>query len=225
MDRRTNYILYMIALSIYFGANLTLVILNSKSDEFLEKIDRKFHLMEFWTTSVFTILEFFLLASIETEGMLAFGVAVLNIIMTFVASVLVTMDTEEFEVTAHYFEYTAQVLIIPLDFVFILNEIPNAPSKWQKIKKIFKREVSLKLMGLIVFTLAVTLASIVLLIVYVISPDRFDKFSHYMEAVIETANAAVLIIVTYFEFEKIARYIKTPELSPDLGGKELSLAV
>jgi len=214
MDRRTNYILYMIALAIYFGANLSLVVLNSKDDEFLEKIDRKFHLLEFWTTSVFTLLEFFLLASIEYEGFLAFGTAVLNIILTFVAAILVTIETEEFEVTAHYFEYTAQVLIVPMDFIFILNEIQGA-DVWSKVKKIFKLEVNIKLVLLTVFTIAILLASIVLLVVYVIDPDRFDKFSHYMEAVIETANAAVLLLVTYLEFEKTGKYVRQPEMKEE----------
>lgn len=191
---------------------MSLVVLNSKDDEFLETVDRKFHLLEFWKTSLFTVLELFLLASIEFEGgILSYTAAVINIVLTFVAAILVTIDTEEFEVTAHYFEYTAQVLIVPMDFVFILNEIQGA-DPWAKVKKIFKpREVSPKLLLLSIFTFVVFLASVVLLAVYAVDPGRFDKFSHYMEAAIETANAGVLILVTYLEFEKTGSYVKQPD--------------
>jgi hypothetical protein len=175
--------------------------MNSTNEEFLATIDRKFHLVEFWTVCIFTLLEFFLLTSIQNNNFFSFSGAILNIILTFVASLLVTINTPEFEVTAHYFEYVAQLLIIPMDLIFIFNEV-QGESIINKMLMFFRREIELKLSLLIIFTFVIFLDAIALLIVYVIDPNKYDRVSHFMESTIEMANSGVVIIVTYLEFNK-----------------------
>lgn len=119
-------------LAVLFGAfQLALLGINFQSQEYIETvIFYPFHLGEFWAIFLFTLLEAFLLTTagaLELGGLgrlrfLYYGTIGINIVLTFVAAVLLSMDDETFEHPAHFIEYGAQIPITLIDLVFVFQQ-------------------------------------------------------------------------------------------------------
>jgi hypothetical protein len=119
-------------LAVLFGAfQLALLGINFQSQEYIEtKIFSPFHLGEFWAIFLFTLLEAIILttsgaldlAQLGRLRLLYYGTMGMNIVLTFVAAVLLSMDSETFEKPAHFLEYCAQIPITLIDLVFVFQQ-------------------------------------------------------------------------------------------------------
>jgi hypothetical protein len=81
-----------------------------------------FHLSEFWAVFIFTTLEAYILVitnTVELNSTLRAFLVFFNVVSTFSCALMFTLDPHTFEVPAHYFEYSLQILITCVNFFFI----------------------------------------------------------------------------------------------------------
>lgn len=193
--------------AVLFGAfQLALLGINFQSQEYIETvIFYPFHLGEFWAIFLFTLLEAFILTTsgaLELVDQLGrwryvyYATMGVNIVLTFVAAVLLSMDDETFEGPAHFIEYGAQIPIALIDAVFILQQHLLA-SKAQSISPLSFAVLKSALTsagGLL--SLVVFIASILQLFAYtevfeVSIPG--EQVAHFFEFPIEFINASIAL--------------------------------
>lgn len=131
---RTQLLLYMLLVIIYFGVATTLLGANFNSQEFIEEnYFLAFHYAEFWSAFLFTLVEAFILV---TAGVFGFKTKLQkvfllliagNIVTSLVSALIFTFEPEHFERIAHYIEYGSQILVTSTNFVFILPSRKQFP--------------------------------------------------------------------------------------------------
>eukprot|EP00013_Stygamoeba_regulata_P000558 CAMPEP_0177633940 /NCGR_PEP_ID=MMETSP0447-20121125/3107_1 /TAXON_ID=0 /ORGANISM="Stygamoeba regulata, Strain BSH-02190019" /LENGTH=282 /DNA_ID=CAMNT_0019135637 /DNA_START=164 /DNA_END=1010 /DNA_ORIENTATION=- len=139
MNRRKNLLLlYIFLVLLYVGLNVALLGVNFESQEFIEEnYYTAFHMAAFWGVFAFTLLEAFILISTETVHWWVGAdiswlhrvqslVILFNVMFSFATAVLFSMFPEEFEVPAHYMEYSVQVLITAVNLFFVVDQTRDA---------------------------------------------------------------------------------------------------
>jgi hypothetical protein len=199
----TKFTIYALAAAAFLALQIALIVINSQSDEVLERLDAPFHFTEFWAIFVFSMLEAFLLSTAATSAVAA---AALNgsvgardsrwatnlyfasmggtIILTLVGALLVSFDLELFEEPAHLVEYVAQVPLTLLDIIFVVLQIRagEANSKTN--------------VALLAVAVLLSIASVVQLVVYCGALDlgiSAERAAHFFEFTIEGLNAAFAV--------------------------------
>ncbi|KAG7345054.1 hypothetical protein IV203_032585 [Nitzschia inconspicua] len=195
--QRTNMMLYMIIITTYIGVVLTLLVANNQSQDYIEKhYFLPFHFFEFFGALVFAITEAFLILGGlgqasgnqgERMNQLAVLLTIFNVITSAVACILFTLCPQLFEVPSHYIEYSSQVTITLVDYIFLVQlsgrwrsgKNDNIAPSWKK------SSMSILLMS------SLLIMSILKLFVYSeLIPTSMggERSSHYIEFTGELLN-------------------------------------
>jgi hypothetical protein len=182
---------YALIALLFASLQIALLVLNAQSEEFIEHdINVPFHLIEFWAIFAFTLLEAFLLstsmndvvttATPPASRVVYLGTIGLNIALTLIAAILISIDMIKFETTAHFIEYVAQLPITLVDVVFVVQQ--------SKAKSVCHALVSYG--GLV--SLLVFVATVFQLLVYCEAIDTgisSEQSAHFFEFTIELVNS------------------------------------
>jgi len=118
-------LIYILLILVYAALQLALLGVNFQSQEFIEEnYYLVFHLLEFWAVFIFTLIEAFVLlftGQLSMTNKFQTGLLLFNIVVTFVAVMMFSIYPDFYEVTSHYIEYSVQILITLVDFVFIIG--------------------------------------------------------------------------------------------------------
>jgi hypothetical protein len=196
--------LYIFATLIYLGINIGLFGLNFKDQDFIEsQYYLPFHLLEFWAIFVFTLIEAFVLVSTGTLKVngswtqrLQIGLTGFDILYTLMIAIIFSMDPEVYEVPAHFMEYSAQVLITLVNFIYVFGF-----GKSKTFKNSGNRQIQ--------FTLASIgfLMSIFQFLIYteaIPTPPGGERSGHFFEFTTESLNASIVLyysIIAYMQGE------------------------
>jgi hypothetical protein len=127
--KKKNYLFHLcFFLVIYFFNCLTLFILNCQSMDIIsEKYEIPFHMLDFWGSFIFTLIEGCILinSNIITIESPRFLIVAFNIGTTLLAAILYSCNTQYWEVPAHWIEYFAQICIVLSDLIFIFHQFKN----------------------------------------------------------------------------------------------------
>lgn len=185
--RNGPWLFYIIAISVFIAINIGMFIINTNDHDFIESVIVPFHLIEFWAVFFFTVLDLAIIYSkgISSESTLKdyiFSiVSILNVILTFIPAMMVTIALEHFEDDAHWLEYSAQIPIICVDLIFFSRPSRGEAQYGQKMFRFL-------------FVIFLLLGSIVQLILFAHIAD-YDKeiFAHFCEFILEGLNACVAL--------------------------------
>jgi len=198
-------------LAVLFGAfQLALLGINFQSQQYIETVVfSPFHLGEFWAIFMFTLLEAVILttsgaldlAQLGRLRLLYYGTMGVNIVLTFVAAILLSMDSETFEKPAHFLEYCAQIPITLIDLVFVFQQraitekgtdgdlVPEASLNWSSSK------ASLASVGGVA-SAVVFVGSVLQLFAYTETFELSipgEQVAHFFEFPIEFVNACIAL--------------------------------
>jgi hypothetical protein len=157
--RQNRLLIYVFLIVLYIGLNAALLGANFKSQDFIELFYfSSFHLTAFWSVFGFTLLEAFILISTDIlswSNKLQTLLVLFNVMSTFATATLFTFDPHEFEVPAHYMEYTVQILISGVNIIFLqsyMNRNGDPESMVYKLRYL-EMTVALLVLGLSMLTL------------------------------------------------------------------------
>jgi hypothetical protein len=211
-ENQTKMLLYTFAILVYLAINLALFGLNFRDQDFIEEnYYYPFHLLEFWAVFFFTLIEAFVLVSTGTlningpwSHVLQIGLALFDILFTLIIAIIFSMDPHEYEVPAHFMEYSAQIFITVVNFFFVVNYLRNNKNQDSVFYRFRHVEV-----GLTVITF---LLSILQLLIYteVIETDPGgERSAHFVEFITESLNALTVLwfsAVTYKQMNEETEY-------------------
>jgi hypothetical protein len=113
-------------------------------------------------------------------------------------AIIFTMYPEEYEIPSHYMEYSAQILITLLDFVFIINYVKSSTSgTW--VYKLRHFEI-----GLAAVTLVLSILQFLVYTDVIPTEPGGERSGHFFEFSIEAANAAFVLwfaIISYLQMD------------------------
>jgi hypothetical protein len=206
--RKTLMLVYVFLIMVYIGLFVALLAANFKSQEFIEdNYYLAFHLSSFWGVAVFTVLEAFILVAADAiiftwEKWWYFVGALLiliNVVASFTAALLFSLDPEVYEVESHYIEYSTQILISSINFVFIFSYLGTKSQT-----SVFYRYRYLEM--LIAFLVLVL--SIIQLFIYsgvLKTPMEAERAAHFVEFANEIFNglfALLYAVATYLDIKE-----------------------
>lgn len=117
-----------IASLVYVGINICNFTINSMDDFFRSEHKLLFHRTEFWATFFFACLQVYALVGcprqlqdIFQRPLMVKTVMVLNVVLTLVPAFLVTVSLSSFEVLSHEIEYSNEITMAILDFIFLYS--------------------------------------------------------------------------------------------------------
>jgi len=194
----TNLILAILSV-LYLAVNIACLVLNGYDKE--EGTEdpvmtyRNFHLMEFWATFIFNIVQVIaLLYSPKKSGDLFSSplflkvVIFVNVGVTFISALLVTINTEVFENPSHELEYSNEVTMSLVDLVFLVSLIRNASGDPERKKTDFLPSVFV-----VVASIAISLIQLGIfnLMGWENGESKGETLSHYFEFVFEAISASI----------------------------------
>lgn len=176
-----NFILSLCCL-LFIGVNIVLLVLNSLHgvDKFL------FHMLEFWATFVFSLVDVFALVfAPKPMGTIFYRPIILKLLvaasvcLSFVPALLMTIDIDRFEFACHNTEYVADFTMALVDVILLYSIVRSGTTIQCQ---------SYFMMVLIGLTAA---SSVIALVVYnVIQEDGFgEQIAHYLEFTFNIMNA------------------------------------
>uniref|UniRef100_A0A0G4FU46 Uncharacterized protein n=1 Tax=Chromera velia CCMP2878 TaxID=1169474 RepID=A0A0G4FU46_9ALVE len=174
---------------IYIGINVVCTIINSMSGAFREENAHTFHLLEFWGTFVFTLVDVLALVySPKSLGKIYRNPTALklivffNVILAFIPAVLVSIDLETFELPSHEIEYTNEITMAFVDLIFLLS--------------LLRRETVPDSKTSFFLGVAALLVAVVQLSVYnfIDGPggELGERWAHYCEFIFEIMSASIV---------------------------------
>lgn len=185
MQYWVNFFLSLFCL-LFIGINIVLLILNAIDDEEMKFL---FHMLEFWATFVFSLVDVFALVfAPKSLGAIFYRPIILKILVaasvciSFVPALLMTIDIDRFEFACHNTEYAADFTMAMVDMILFYSMVrTNAPLQKQ----------SYLTLGIIVLT---GLSSIIALVVYnVLREGAFgEQVAHFMEFTLNIMNAGMI---------------------------------
>lgn len=125
-----NFLLAILCL-MYCGINAVLIVVNylnshAASEEEFAVDDLTFHLLEFWATFIFALVECASLVSspkslvkIYNNPVILKLILFFNIVATSVPAALITLNKEVFEIASHEIEYLNELTMTFVDIVFL----------------------------------------------------------------------------------------------------------
>lgn len=208
--KQTKLLLYILATVSFLAVNLALFGLNFRDQEFIEEhYYLPFHVLEFWAVFAFTMIEAFVLLSTNTLPIngtliqrLQIGIAFFNVLFTFIVAIIFSMDPEEYEVPAHYMEYSVQIPITIINFVFVLNS-PVAKNNASILRY---RYIEI---GLALVTFVVSIFQIVIYAEAIETAMEGERAAHFFEFVLESVNAAFVLWFAGLMYTKLDKDCET----------------
>ncbi len=213
---KKNFILsYLISSVLYLGLNLSLLAANFQDQEFIEEnYYLPFHLLEFWAVFVFSVIEAFVLHSVgllqfegslfqKTQTVLVWS----NILFTMMTAVLFSLYPPFYEVPAHYMEYSAQILLTIVNFVFIFG---NNPTQNDPAEEPISKTAKVNKYALIVLASFSVLLSLLQLLVYsdaIKTQIGGERAGHFIEFSVESLNAVIVIFFTLQKYRIISKQL------------------
>ncbi|CAK0841683.1 unnamed protein product, partial [Prorocentrum cordatum] len=137
LDRLHNLSVKNLHLSIvcmmYIGVNVVCITLNSMSEEGREANELVFHLLEFWATFVFSVVQVYSLTfsprslgAVYSNPLVLKLVVFFNVVATFISALLVTVSLESFEAPSHELEYFNEITMAFVDVVLFAVVVRQA---------------------------------------------------------------------------------------------------
>ena len=123
----TNFALALLCLT-YCGMNMALIVINHVNSQEDDPVvsEKTFHLLEFWATFVFAIVECISLTStpkslltIYTNPIVLRLVLFFNIVASSLPAILMTLNHEYFEIISHEIEYMNELTMSFVDLVLL----------------------------------------------------------------------------------------------------------
>jgi len=199
-SKKTFILMYIFLLLAYIGIQLGLLSCNFKSQEFIEDTYYySFHLIEFWAVFIFTVLEAFILfvtGNVNADdflGVIQLCILSFNVVSTLVCAIMVSIDLSDYEVPTHFMEYSIQILITAIDFLFIFRFNGDQENKMFKYSKF-------------VFASCICFMSWVQIFIYAGSfPTggmEAERAAHFCEFSVESANALFALMFGYQLYNK-----------------------
>jgi len=210
---------YIFALLAYIGIFFGLLSVNFEPQPFIEgHYYLPFHLLAFWGVFVFTVIEAFvlILSKLATKSKLQSVLLSFNIISTLMTGVLFTIYPEFYEVPAHYLEYSIQIAISGVNFLFVIElmrrkkqlesgtESGDGSSSSSSYNQLIYKFIYLEL----VFAVLVILLSIFQLFFYSgliqtgIEPERVGHFCEFVNEIANGMFALWYATSVYFDIQK-----------------------
>ena len=125
---RKNFHLSVLCL-VYVGVNAACTIINSCAQQFREAHEQPFHMIEFWATFCFAVVQVYsTIFSPRSFGSIyeispgIFKTMIfLSLVTSFVPAVLISISLEDFEGPAHQVEYANELTMSFIDLVMLAN--------------------------------------------------------------------------------------------------------
>jgi glucan phosphoethanolaminetransferase (alkaline phosphatase superfamily) len=195
---------YIFSLLSYIAVFLALLGVNFKPNSFIDKhYHLAFHHLAFWGVFVFTVIEAFILTLTNLVTKFQMYILGFNVVTTLTTVVLFSIYPHEYEVVTHYLEYTIQIFISAVNFLFVLNlmkrrDTSNVFYKYRYLELFAVcLVIVLSIFQLIFFTEAIPLGGL-----------EGDRLAHFLEFINEIMNACFVLcfaFVTYSDFQKELR--------------------
>uniref|UniRef100_A0A0G4HQR4 Uncharacterized protein n=1 Tax=Chromera velia CCMP2878 TaxID=1169474 RepID=A0A0G4HQR4_9ALVE len=188
-----NFILACLCI-FYIGVNIVCLIINSMP-EFREANDLTFHLLEFWATFMFTVVDIMALVySPKSLGKIYANPTILklvvffNLVLAFIPAVLISIDLEMFELPSHEIEYANEITMAFVDLILLYSLIRTDSSMLPDMR-------TQLVLGLVALAVAVIQLSVYNLID---GPggDIGETAAHFLEFVFEILSAAIVFWFT-----------------------------
>lgn len=183
---------------LYLAVNVVCIVLNGydKEDDEDPVISyRAFHLLEFWATFFFNIVQVvgLLYTPKKLSDMYASPtflkvVIFVNVGVTFISALLITINTEVFENPSHELEYSNEVTMSLVDLVFLVSLIRNASGDPERKKTDFLPSVFVVLASM---AIAIIQLGIFNLMGWKNGESQGETLSHYFEFVFEAISASI----------------------------------
>jgi len=199
--RKYLILIYVFALLIYIGIFFGLLAVNFKSQPFIEShYYLPFHLLAFWAVFAFTVIEaFILILSNNIKHKFQIILLAFNIVFTLMTAILFNIDPEEYEVVAHYLEYSIQIFISCVNLFFVLNLL----SKKDTYSLFYKfRYFELLLVLLIILLSIFQLFFYTGLIMTGIEPERVGHFCEFTNEILNGGFALFYACTVYYDISK-----------------------
>jgi len=189
-------LIYIFLIIMYIGIQIGLMGVNFKSQDFIESnYYLPFHMLAFWAVFILTVLESLILiitgnvTQDDWINILQTVILLFNVVSTLSAAIIFSMFPAEYEVPAHYMEYSIQIFITLVDFLFIFKGSKTETNKWIIISKY-------------IFAVLIFLLSLFQLLTYsaAVNVDMEpERAGHFMEFANEIANG---LIALWFGFDQ-----------------------
>jgi len=200
-DSKKNLILlYNFIILGYIGIQLGLLSANFQSQDFIEaNYYAPFHFIEFWAIFCFTIMEsliLFITGNLTTDDWMSTiqtVVLLFNVVFSLIPAILFSLYPEFYEVPSHYLEYSIQILITSIDFIFIFKSSSKNDNKTYYYSKM-------------AFAIGTFCLSIFQILVYAEAFSvgiEAERAAHFCEFSNESANGCFAL---WYGFEMYSKY-------------------
>jgi hypothetical protein len=202
--KRIQLLFYILLVVMYFGVSAALLGANCLDQAVIEEYyTLPFHLAEFWSQFLFSILEAFILVAadiIDVDTPAKFFqllLVIINVILTLVAALLYTFSPLLFERPAHYIEYSAQITLTMANFVFIFKLGDSTSLIWKRFR----------VAEIVVVSLLLVMAIFKLLLFIPVIPIDMgpERSSHFLEFIGEMGNALFAFVFAILLFLNLKR--------------------
>lgn len=205
LDVKMNRLLiYIFSILLYIGLNAALLGANFQEQTFIEEhYYIPFHMADFWGLFGFTLLEALLLIVTEivsVDNIFQTGLIFFNIVITFVAAFLFTLDPKFYEVPSHYIAYSIQVLITGVNVIFLRSYMKTAKPD-NMVYRLRHVEVGV--------AISVVLFSIFQLVLYSgvipvnMGSERSAHFCEFSNEIVNAFFALTYALLTYWDIRKL----------------------
>jgi hypothetical protein len=215
----------LLALSsvVYMAINVACLVLNGYDLELPDAVISvsDFHRLEFWATFGFIVVQVIALMYMPKQfGELSASpsflklVVLVNVCLSFMAALLVTISVEDFEVPSHELEYTNELTMAFVDLTLFGSLLRNADGKLWHRSNI--NSVASVLMVLLAVSVATAQLGIYNLMGWTDDGDsKGETLAHYFEFVFEAISAAIT-----FWFTMDNRFVAEAQIESLLGMRE-----
>jgi len=184
---------------LYLAVNIVCIVLNGYDQEGPEAVIsfRNFHLLEFWATFFFNIVQVVALvftpksmSDLYSSPLFLKTVIFINVGVTFISALLITVNTEEFEVVSHEMEYSNELTMSLVDLVFLVSLIRNVSGAVEKRR-------TTDFIWSVFVVVGSMLVSLVQLYIYngmgweEDGDSKGERLSHYFEFFFEAVSASI----------------------------------
>jgi len=210
-QNQLKMLLYTFATLVYLGINLAEFGLNFRDQDFIESnYYLPFHLLEFWAVFAFTLIEAFVLVSTGTldingpwTHILQIGLAWFDILFTLIIAIIFSMDPQEYEIPAHFMEYSAQVFITLINFIFLINYLRNKTYQGTVFWRFRYFEILLA-----VFTFFLSIFQFFIYTEVIPTAPGGERSTHFFEFITESINALFVLWFSAVTYRQMNRQLE-----------------
>lgn len=197
--RSTMSLFLALSSVVYIAINIACFILNTYDLEVPDAVisPSNFHRLEFWATFCFILVQVFALMYMPKHlGELSASptflklVILVNVCLSFMAALLVTISLEDFETPSHELEYTNELTMAFIDLTLLGSLLRNRDGKlWQRSNI---DSIASLMMVLLAVSVATAQLGVYNLMGWTEDGDsKGETLAHYFEFVFEAISAAI----------------------------------